>query len=112
MYKSRGIFNLRQCYAFELAIVTSVCSLKEIVVAAAGGSWHTALVVGHCGENGESGLDILSEIHDGGNIATAVTVVRGTPYGDDGFVLKVPLLCAVSASQKLEEDHDQPCSLH
>ena len=112
MSKFRGIFDLRQCYAFKLAIVTSVCSLKEIVVAAAGGSWHTALVVGYCRKYGESGLDILSEIHNGGNIATAVTVVRGTPYGDDGFVLKVPLLCAVSANQKPEEGRNQPCSLH
>lgn len=83
-----------------MAILTSACSLKEIVVAATGGSWHTALVVGHCGEDGESGLDVLSDFHDGGNIATAVTVIRGAPYGDDGFVLKVPLLCAVSASLK------------
>ena len=65
--------------------------LEEIVVATASGSGHSALVVGHGGEDVEAGLEVLAEVHDGGDVAAAVAVVGGTPHGDDGFILEVPL---------------------
>ena len=65
--------------------------LKEIVVAAAGGGRDGALVLGHGGEDGEARVEVLVQVHDGGDVAAAVAVVGRGPDRHDGFVFEMPL---------------------
>ena len=65
--------------------------LEEVVVAAAGSSGHSALIVGHGGEDVEAGLEVFAEVHDGGDVTAAVAVIGGAPHGDNGFILEMPL---------------------
>lgn len=48
-------------------------------------------MVRHSAEDLELGFEVFSQIHDGGNIAAAVAVVRRGPDGDDIFVFEVVL---------------------
>ena len=36
-------------------------------------------------------IQVLSEVHDGGDVATAVAVVGSAPDGNDRLVLEMPL---------------------
>ena len=50
-------------------------------------------MLGHGGEDGEFGLQVLADVHDGCDVTAAVAVVGSGPDGDDGFVLEMEL-CA------------------
>lgn len=47
--------------------------------------------LGNGGEYGEFRVQVLSKVHDGGDVTAAVAVVGSTPDGDDGLVFEVPL---------------------
>jgi len=68
--------------------------LKEILGAPPRGRRDGTLVVGHGREDREAWIEVLAEVHDGGDVAAAVAVVRSAPDCDDGFVFEVPL-CGV-----------------
>lgn len=36
-------------------------------------------------------LQVLSKVHDGGDVAAAVAIVGSAPDGDNGLVFEVPL---------------------
>jgi len=69
--------------------------LKEILGAPPGGRRDSALVVGHGREDREAWVQVLAEVHDGGDVAAAVAVVGSAPYCDDGFIFEVPLCCGI-----------------
>jgi hypothetical protein len=48
-------------------------------------------VFGDSGENGEFGNEVFTDVHDGGDVSTAVTVVGCRPDGNDRFILEVEL---------------------
>ena len=50
-----------------------------------------SIALGYGGEDGEFGIEIFVEIHDGGDVAAPVAVVGRAPDGDDGFVFEMPL---------------------
>ena len=50
-----------------------------------------SFVVGHGAEDLEIGLQILAEVHDGSDVAAAVTVIWCRPNGNDVFVFEVVL---------------------
>ena len=43
------------------------------------------------GENGEFGNEVFADVHDGGDVSAAVTVVGCRPDGNDRFILEVEL---------------------
>jgi hypothetical protein len=49
------------------------------------------LILRNGAEDAELGVQILANVHDGRNIATAVTVVRGRPDGNHGLLREVIL---------------------
>lgn len=51
---------------------------------------------GNGGEDGELRFEILSEVHDGRDVAAAVAVIRSAPDGDDGLVFKMPLYAVLA----------------
>lgn len=55
--------------------------------------------LGNSREYGELGLQVFSKIHDGGDVAAAVAVVRSAPNGNDGFVFKVPLYAVLALAE-------------
>ena len=69
--------------------------LKKVVVTATSAGRHGAHVVGHGRKDVELGLQILAQLHDGGDIAAAVAVVGGAPHGGHGLVLEMPLVALV-----------------
>lgn len=60
-----------------------------------------AIFFGNGGEYGEFGIQVLSKVHDGGDVAAAVAVVGSTPDGDDGLVFKVPLYAALASAEPI-----------
>ena len=58
--------------------------------------------LGNGGEYGKFGIQLLSKVHDGGDVAAAVAVVGSTPDGDDGFVFKVPLYAALALAEPIQ----------
>ena len=77
--------------------------LKEILGAPPGGGRDCALIVGHGGEDGEAGVEVFAEVHDGGDVAAAVAVVWGAPYCDDGFVFEVPLCGGIWLARRVSD---------
>lgn len=62
--------------------------------------------VGNSRENGKLWLKVRSKVHDGGDVAATVAIVRSAPNGDDGFVFKVPLYAVLAiAYQRVEAWH-------
>lgn len=49
------------------------------------------LSFGNSREYSKFWVQVLSKIHDGGDIAAAVAIIRSTPNGDNRFVFEVPL---------------------
>ena len=70
---------------------TTAYGLQEILRPSSRSHRHSALVVRNGAEDGEAGVEVFAEVHDGGDVAAAVAVVWGGPDSDDGFVVKVPL---------------------
>ena len=57
--------------------------------------------LGNGGEDGEFGIQVLSKVHDRGDIAAAVTVIRSAPDGDNGLVFEMPLLEALALADSI-----------
>ena len=73
--------SLTPSLCFKVGI--QIHTLKEIIVTATSGDRDGALVVGNCGEDGELGLEILSKVHDGGDVTATVAVIGSTPHGNN-----------------------------
>ncbi|KAJ8106556.1 hypothetical protein OPT61_g9452 [Boeremia exigua] len=69
--------------------------LQKILAAAASAGGHSAAVVRDGAEDLELLLEVLGQVHDGGDVAAAVAVVGGGPDGDDVLVLEVVLVALV-----------------
>lgn len=65
--------------------------LEEILGAPPSGRGDSTLVVGHGGEDREVWVEVLAEVHNGGDVAAAVTVIGSAPYCNHRFVFEVPL---------------------
>lgn len=50
-------------------------------------------------EYGKLWVQVLSEVHDGGDVAAAVAVIGSAPDRDDGLVFEVPLYASFSFSR-------------
>lgn len=66
-------------------------SLQKVLSPAASASGDGAAVVGDGAEDLEFLLEVLAEVHDGGDVAAAIAVVGCGPDGDDVFVFEVVL---------------------
>lgn len=75
-------------------------TLKEIIVTATSGDGDGALIVGYGGEDGELGLKILSEVHDRGDVTTAVAIIGSAPHRNNGLLREMVLLNPVSGSRQ------------
>lgn len=67
-------------------------ALQKVLSSAAASSWDGTAVVGHGTEDLELLLEVLSKVHDGSDVATAVAVVGCGPDGDDILVFEVVLM--------------------
>ena len=65
--------------------------LQEVFASSTSSSRNSALILRNGTEDAELGVQILTDVHDGSNIATAVAVVGSGPDGDNGLVSKVVL---------------------
>ena len=65
--------------------------LQEVLGASTGGSRDGALFVRNGGEDGELGVAVLVQVHDGSDVAAAVAVVRRRPDGNDVLGFEVIL---------------------
>lgn len=66
-------------------------SSQEILSSTASGDWNRALMIRYSRKYRESWIQVFSEIHDRGDVAAAVAIVGGTPDGNNGFVVEMPL---------------------
>ena len=57
-------------------------------------------------------FQVLSEVHDGGDIAAAVAVIGSAPDGDDGLVFKVPLHAGLATVELIGMERGVPYSPH
>ena len=65
--------------------------LEEVFASPTSAGRHGAAGVGNGAEDGEFGVEVLLQRHDGGDVTAAIAVVRRRPDGDDIFVFKVVL---------------------
>lgn len=68
-----------------------VYRLQEVVARAASAGGDVALVVRHGLEYLVAQLEVVVDRHDGGDVTTAVAVVRRGPDRDDGLLREVVL---------------------
>lgn len=71
--------------------VASSIQSKEILAASTSACRNRSPLVRHSAEDGKLGVELLVKIHDGRNIAAAVTVVWRRPDRHDILVLEVIL---------------------
>jgi replication fork clamp-binding protein CrfC len=64
---------------------------QKVLAGSASSSWYCTLVLGDGTENAEFGIQILADVHDRGNITTAVAIVGSRPNGYNGLVCEVVL---------------------
>lgn len=87
--------------------------LQEVFRAAIRRRRDVTVSFGNGGEDCEFRLEVLSEVHDGGDVAAAVAVVGCAPDGDDGLVFKMPLYALLASAEPYRgQNHSVPCTLH
>lgn len=59
--------------------------------------------LGDGGEYGELWFQVLSKVHDGGDVAAAVAVIGSAPDGDDGFVFEMPLYIKLALAESTRD---------
>ena len=65
--------------------------LQEVIASTTSSSWDSTLILGNGTEDAELGVEILTDVHDGCNITTAVAVVGSGPDGDNRLLGEVIL---------------------
>lgn len=71
-----------------------------------------AVSLRHGREDCELWLQILTKVHDRGDVAATVAVIGSAPDGDDGFVFEMPLEPMLARDAFSGQCHDVPCNLH
>ena len=71
---------------------------KEVLSPASPSSWHGPSLVRNGAEDGKFGIELLVEVHDGGDVAAAVAVVWRGPDRHDVFIFEMILVASVSLS--------------
>lgn len=71
--------------------VNSSCSLEEVFASAAAASRDSSLVLWDGREDGKLGVEVLSYIHDRGDIAAAVAVIWSRPDGNNRLLWEMVL---------------------
>lgn len=86
-----------------LGVSHEIAYLQEVFRAAIRRRRNVTISFGNGGEYGEFRFEILSEVHDGGDVAAAVAVIGGAPDGDDGLVFKMPLYAALASAEPIKD---------
>lgn len=86
-----------------LGVSHEIVYLQEVFRAAVRRRGNVTISFGDGGEYGEFRFEVLSEIHDGGDVAAAVAVIGGAPDGDDGLVFKMPLCAVLALAEPIED---------
>lgn len=71
--------------------VNNSCSLEEVFASAAATCRDSSLVLRDGREDGKLGIEVLSHIHDGGDITAAVAVIWSRPDGNNRLLREMVL---------------------
>ena len=70
--------------------ICNACS-QEVFSSPASGCRNVTLVLRNGREDGEFGVEVFAQVHDGGDITAAVAIIGRAPDRDDRLVFEMPL---------------------